>query len=537
MRHAVQASSGLNRAAALLAALDAVPAIALAAGLAGALVSLAGGLVQMAPWLALVAGAAVVRAGLALGVARCGLAASVAVRQAVRTRTMAACLGLPPGRGRPVGELMVSAIDSVEALDGYVARVLPAQAAAAAGPLLVLGAVAAASPVSAAILAATMVPFVGFMILAGSAAADRARAQMSALTRLGGLFADRVRQLPLVLAYQAEEAEAQRLARAAEAVRRRTMAVLRAAFASSTGLDFFAALSVALVAVYAGFSLLGLLPFRVPEHLDLGRAFFVLALAPEFYAPMRRVAACYHDRRAAEAAADALMEIAALAISPSSLPPLERAPSIHFAGVGVRYPGEDRPALQDLEFTARPGEILALVGPSGSGKTTVLRLLLGLAPLAGGEVWIGDAALSGIGSVAPWIAWLGQSPLIVPGTLAENISLSRPGAERAELAAVARQAGLCAALRGRPGGLDAVVDERGSGLSGGERQRIALARTLLKQAPILLLDEPTAHLDAAGAAALIGQLRIAARGRTTIIATHSAALAAIADQVVRLERP
>ena len=431
--------------------------------------------------------------------------------------------------------MMTVAIDAVEQVDLYMARFRPAQRAAGPVCLLVLAAAAAASPVCAAILAATLIPFVVLMMLAGGAAADESRRQFVALARLSGLFADRLRALPVILAFQAEDAETARLAAAADRLRRRTMGVLRVAFISSAGLEFFAALSVALVAVYAGFNLLGLLPFDAPEHLDLGRAFFVLALAPEFFAPMRRVAAAYHDRQAAETAADRLMALERSARQPApAAAMLADAPAIRFEGVTVRYPDEDRPALDRLSFEARPGEIVALLGPSGSGKSTALNLLLGLAELTEGAVWIDGLPLRATGALAGSVAWMGQASLIIPGTIGANIALSRRGAAPAEIAAAAARAGLCTMLRSRPGGLDGRVDERGGGLSGGERRRIALARALLKPAPILLLDEPTAHLDAWSEAELIQAIRAAARGRTTIIARHSAQMAAVADQVVQL---
>ena len=515
--------------------LDGVAAVGFAAALAGGLTALPHGIAAIGPWLALGLAAALARGGFAWGGARLGAAASATVRTVLRRRAVVACLGLPPGERPPVGELMAVAVDAVEEIDGYVARFLPARRAAGMVPLMVLAAAALASPVSALILACTFVPFVALMALAGGAAADESRRQFSALARLSGLFADRVRSLPTLLAFQAEQAETGRLAAAADRLRQRTMGVLRVAFISSAGLEFFSALSVALVAVYAGFNLLHLLPFPSPEALDLRRALFVLALAPEFYAPMRRLAAAYHDKQAAETAADRLMALEAT-LRPA-LPdrmPLAAAPRIRFEGVTVRYPGAGGPALDNLDFEVAPGEIVALLGPSGSGKTTVLNLLLGLAPLAGGEVWIDGLALSEIGSVAGSVAWVGQAPLIIPGSIAENIALARRDAAPHDIAAAAERAGLCTLLRSRPGGLNAMVDERGSGLSGGERRRIALARALLKPAAILLLDEPTAHLDAAAAVALTGAIRQAARGRTTIIATHSAALAAVADRAVRL---
>ena len=190
--------------------------------------------------------------------------------------------------------------------------------------------------------------------------------------------------LPLVLAFQAEREETARLAAAADELRRRTMGVLRIAFVSSAGLEFFAALSVALVAVYAGFNLLGLMPgFITPfhfGHLDLARAFFVLALAPEFYAPMRRLAAAYHDRQAAETVAEGLMVLEQEMPAPrDAAAALMEPPHLRFDHVTLRYPGEDRAALADFQLDVAPGECVALLGASGAGKTSVLNILLGLA--------------------------------------------------------------------------------------------------------------------------------------------------------------
>jgi ATP-binding cassette subfamily C protein CydD len=522
------------RGAAALLLLDGAAAIGFAGGLAGALGTLPDG-AAAAPWLALGLTAAVSRGACAWGGARLGAAGSALARGSLRRRAMVACLGQPPGAARPAADMVAVAVDAVEQMDGYFSRFLPAQRAAGAVSLLVLLAAACSSPVSAAIMATTLVPFTALMILAGGAAADHSRRQFDALSRLSSMFADRVRALPVILCCGAADAQANRLAEAADALRRRTMAVLKVAFISSAGLEFFAALSVALVAVYAGFDLLGLLPFPAPEHLSLARAFFVLALAPEFYAPMRRVAAAYHDRQAAETAADQLMALEGLALA--SLPPhtaLTAPPAIRFVAATVRFPGDDRPALDRLSFLARPSEIVALLGPSGAGKTTALNLLLGLAPLTGGEVLVDGVALREAGAWTRSIAWMGQDPVIMPGSIAENVALSRRNATAPEIAAAAGRVGLCTLLGRRPGGLNAPLNERGTGLSGGERRRIALARALLKQAPILLLDEPTAHLDAAAERALIEAIRRAAEGRTTIIATHSAALARIAHRVVRV---
>ncbi|WP_165184541.1 thiol reductant ABC exporter subunit CydD [Caulobacter soli] len=516
------------KAAPLWLLADVPAAIAFAAGLALAIDALPRGLLAAAPWLVLIALAAAARGVLAKRAAEAGALAAAGVKDKARRDAVASVLS-----GRVTGgEALSAVVEGVEALDGHVSRFEPAKLASAVAPILIIAAIAVATPVAAAILLLTLIPFGLVMALAGGAAAEESRRQFLALERLSGLFLDRVRALPVVLAFQAEGAVTRDLSGAADDLARRTIRVLRVAFLSSGALEFFAALSVALVAVYCGFNLLRLLPFPVPEQLDLKRAFFALALAPEVYAPLRRLAAAYHDRQAAEAAA---LTLAALP-APSPPPPIvtfDATPALRFQAVTVAYDAGEAAVFDGFDLDIAPGEVVALLGPSGSGKTTLLNLLLGLAPLSGGEVLVGDRRLSHLGSIAASVAWAGQSPVVLPGTLADNLALAHPDATREALEHVARAVGLGAVLDGRDG-LDAPLDERGAGLSGGERRRLGLARAMLKPAPILLLDEPTADLDATSELALLPILRAAAQGRTTLIATHSEAVAALADRVVRL---
>jgi len=534
LKHVV-ADGGRTRDSTCLLLLDTIAAIGFAAGLAGAVTAVpsVGAMLPCAMLMALSGGGRGLAAMLAT---RVGAAGAEQAKLRLRRRIVAAALHRAPGAQATTGTLMNAAVNEVDAVDGYVARFLPARKAGAVAPLLVAAAAALASPVAAGILFATFVPFVLAMALAGGAAADVSREQFVALARLSGRFADRVRALPVVLAFGAEDRETEALGQAADELARRTMRVLRVAFVSSGALEFFAALSVALVAVYCGFNLLHLLPFPVPEQLDLGRALFVLALAPEFYAPMRRLAAAYHDKQSAETAADRLapLETMRSPVALNALSLLQRAPGIAFSAVAIRYPGEDAAAVADFSLDIAPGEVIALLGPSGSGKSSLLHLLLGLAPLSAGSVRVGDNDLAEIGSVARMAIWAGQNPLIIAGSIRENLLLASPDAAAQELSAVIHAAGLGPMLARRGAGLDSPVDARGGGLSGGERRRIALARALLKPAPLLLLDEPTAHLDAEAEAALIATIAHACTGRTTLIATHSTALAAIADRVVRL---
>jgi len=501
---------------------DTLPAISFAAGLALAVGALPRGLAEAAPGLALAVVALIARAALSQGAVMVNTRAARAAKGGLRRAVLKGALS---GRLSDA-EAMTAAAEGVEALDGHVARFMPARLAAAVSPLILIGAAAVVSPFTAGIMIFTLLPFVLGMALTGMAAGAESRRQFRALERLSGLFLDRVRALPAILAFEAESQQTRVIARASDDLARRTGKVLKVAFLSSAVLEFFSALAVALVAVYCGFNLLKLLPFPAPDELTLTQAFFVLALAPEVYQPMRRLAAAYHDRQAAESAVPSLGRLDPATEAARSRPPLPAsAPAVRFRDVAIAYDGA--PVLSGFNLEAAPGAVVALTGLSGAGKSSLLNLFLGLAPLSGGEVEIGDVRLSNDPDLADWIAWAGQAPVVIRGTLAENIALARRGASSDEIAQAARKAGL-------DGPLDRLIDERGGGLSGGERRRLGLARAFLKPAPLLLLDEPTANLDAEAEAALLPIIREAARGRTTLIATHSEAVADLADLVVRL---
>ncbi|MBU2136754.1 MAG: thiol reductant ABC exporter subunit CydD [Alphaproteobacteria bacterium] len=518
----------------LLWALDAAGAVVFALGLAGAVTHLVASEVGGPwPWIAAMVGGALLRALAIFAATGAGARRARLWKRHLREKALRAALRAPAGQATPIGERGAAVVDEVEALDGWFSRFEPLGLAARVSPLLVLAAIAVASPISALILVGALIPFALVMALAGMMAADAARAQFEALGRLSGLFVDRVRALPVVLAFQAEAAEAAKVEGTARGVARRTLAVLRLAFLSSAGLEFFAALSVALVAVYAGFNLLGLLPIPVPEQLDLGRALFVLALAPEVYLPLRRLAGAYHDKQAGQAAAERLGRLLNGPTVPAAAGhDVGPSPDIAFEAVQLTYPGGA--TIGPISFSAPGGKLTVLMGASGSGKTSLLSALVGAAPLSAGEVRVGGRRLSSEGSFARSVAWAGQAPALAPGSVADNIALGRPGASAQAVAAIAAEVGLGAAMAGRGEGLETQLDERGSRLSGGERRRIGLARAWLKPAPILCLDEPTADLDAQAEAEMIAVLATMGVGRTVLIATHSEQVAAMADHVVRL---
>lgn len=508
---------GLNSG---LAVLDAAPAIGFAGGLALAIGGLADAPGQVAPGLALAGLSLVARAWLAKLQVEIGARAASRVKRQARTDVLRGVLsGAAGARGLTAG------VEGVEALDGYVARFSALRTAAGVAPLVLIAAAALASPVAAGVMAFTLITFVIGMALAGVAAATESRRQFHALERLSGLFVDRVRNLPAVLAFGAERRTTAEIAAASDQLAQRTSGVLRIAFLSSGVLEFFSALAVALVAVYCGFNLLRLLPFPAPEQLDLTRAFFVLALAPEVYAPMRRLAAAYHDRQQAEAAVPTLKGVGRSEPAARSPLALSAAPSVELRDAVIGY--ERGVVLRGVSLTIGTGETVAITGASGCGKTTLLRLLLGQAELQGGRCLIDGASLPHAEALVPHLAWAGQTPFVLPGTLYDNIRLADQTASLRRVMEAASNAGFS-------GDLNRVLDERGGGLSGGELRRLGLARAFLKRSPILLLDEPTANLDAASEAALLPVIRRACAGRTTLIATHSAAVAGLADRRVAL---
>jgi ATP-binding cassette subfamily C protein CydD len=432
---------------------------------------------------------------------------------------------------RLLGEDLAVAVDQVAMLTGYHARYQPLRRAAVVSPLFVAGFVALASPICTLILMTTLLPFVLGMSLAGGAARHAADAQVSALSRLSGLFVDRVRSLPIILAFGAENRITRQVDTAVQNVADRTYAVLKIAFISSGILEFFSAISVALVAVYCGFNLLGLLPFPVPERLGLPQAFFALALAPEFYLPLRRLAAAYHDKQLGEAAEAAIVERQAQMPGAPAAIFDRRIDRLDLRSVTVDY-GRGR-SVGPFDLSVAPSELVALTGPTGSGKTTLLHMIVGLAPLSSG-VLLADGQPVLPGQCNRQLGWAGQNVVLLPGTIADNIALGDPKASQSAILSAASQAGLGPLIDSRPDGLDTWINPRGSGLSGGERRRIALARAILADRPLLLLDEPTADLDANTAAFVIKLLQTLARTHGVLAATHDPALIAAATRQVAI---
>ncbi len=433
------------------------------------------------------------------------------------------------------GELGELSLAHTDALEGYFVGYQLARTEMLLVPPLILVAVFSVDWVVGLVLLLTapLIPF--FMMLVGWGAEAAGRDQLSELARMGGHFADRLKGLGLLRVYGRGEAELSGIAAAAEGVRARSLKVLRIAFLSSTVLEFFASVSVAIVALYFGLTYLGMLDLHgLPT---LGAGMFCLLLAPEFFAPLRRLAAHYHDRAnalAAVAEAERLLEgFAPPSATPAvTVPPLRalepaqaHAPLLQARDLALRPPGAPHTVVAHFSLTLQPGQRVAVIGASGSGKSTLLEGLAG---------WLAPEAGSVVLRPGTRIGYATQRPYLFHGSIADNLRLADPQAGAARLHAVADAAQVLRFAAQLPAGLDTQIGERGFGLSGGEARRVALARLLLREPDLLLLDEPTAFLDPDTEAELLRTLGVFARGRAVVLATHSAAVMRWADTVIDL---
>ena len=441
--------------------------------------------------------------------------------------------------GAGTATLLTRALDDLEP---YFTRYLPQLVlAATVTPATVLVLITQDWPAAVAVVCTLpLIPI--FMILIGRMTQSVSQERLKAMQILGDQVLDLISGLPTLKALGREQGPAKRVRSLGRAYRRTTMSTLRIAFLSGAVLEFFTTLSVAIIAVDIGFRL-------VAGRMDLFTGLLVLMVAPEVYQPLRQVGFQFHASANGVAAAEAVFEVLETPVPERGTVPAPdlRTATIELDAISVAARGTWAPA--DLSTTIRPGSLVALTGPSGAGKTTTTQVLLGLLPADRGQVRVvpGPGAASqeavDLGEIAPatwWeqIVWVPQRPTITPGTVLSNVLLEAPNASAAggipdELVEAARATGFDEVVADLPQGWDTVVGSGGVGLSVGQRQRLALTRALCSTAPLVLMDEPTAHLDAAGEAHVLASVRaLHASGRTVVVIAHRPALIALAEQTI-----
>ena len=481
------------------------------------------------------------KAALAYGREVASFKAGSAVRQAIRELVLTRLARLGPAyiQRRPAGSWASLLLEQIEEMQEFFSRYLPQMAIAVFIPLVILVAVFPVNWAAGIILLGTAPLIPLFMILVGVGAADANRRNFQSLARLSGHFLDRLKGLRTLQLFMRTQAEGEAIRDASEDFRERTMEVLRLAFLSTAVLEFFAAIAVALVAVYFGFSYIDHLNFgNYGAKVTLFTGLFVLFLAPEFYAPLRELGAHYHAKAQAIGAAEQLLEFLEAEVSEpaSGSAPFQADGPIRVEARALEVlSAEGKVLVGPIDFTLEAGTRTALVGISGAGKSSLVNALLGFAPYRG-SLRVNGQELAEL-DMSQWrlqLGWLSQNPQLFHASLRDNLLLARPTASDAELEAALVRAQAWEFAKEK--GFDYPVGDQAGGLSVGQAQRLALARTLLKSTQLMVLDEPTASLDRHSERAIMSTLEDAAKGQTLLMITHRLDQLSQMDNILVLER-
>lgn len=470
-----------------------------------------------------------------------GFRAGELIRVVIRQRIMEKVQQLGPSyiKGKPAGAWATLLIEQVENMHDFFARYLPQMSLSVLIPFVILAVV---FPINWAaglifLFTAPLVPL--FMALVGMKAADANRKNFKAMQRLSGHFYDRLQSLTTLRLFHRVEGEAENLRAASEVFRERTMDILRIAFLSSAVLEFFTSVSIAITAVYFGFSYIGELDFGYyGAGITLFAGLFILILAPEFYQPLRDLGTYYHAKQQAIGAAESLVEFLQIEVSSiqSGDTPLADSSAITIQAKDLLiYSPEGETLAGPLTFTLSDRSSTALVGPSGAGKTSLVNTLLGFMPYEG-SLTINGQELKSLDK-SSWrqhISWIGQNPLLLTGTIRENLSLSDPTLSDTQLLHVVKDANADDFVSRL--GLDYPISDRSGGLSVGQAQRIALARAMLQQGQFWILDEPTASLDANSERLVLQGMAPYLRDKTQLMVTHQLSHLQSVDRILVMEQ-
>jgi ATP-binding cassette, subfamily C, bacterial CydD len=445
--------------------------------------------------------------------------------------------------GRPAGALATIAIEQVEAVHGFFADYLPQLVISFLVPLTLVAFVFPISWAAGGLFLATapMIPL--FMVLIGVGAESISQRNFQALSRMSAHFLDILQGLGTLKLFGRSRAETESIRQVSEQYRRQTMKVLRVAFLSAAVLEFFSSFAIAMTAIYLGMSFLGYINFGsygIP--LTFADGLFILILAPDFYLPLRDLGSHFHVRAEAVGAAGGIRKVLALPVikqdgivsSWQKGHPL----NIRFENIHYGFDGDRRAVLCGIDLQIQFGKRLAIVGASGAGKTTIGQLILAFAQPSEGRILINDVDLTTLDpkSWRKHISWIGQNPVLFHGTIRENIRVGNPDASEDEVEAAATAASINVFTSRFPQGLDTSIGEHGAGLSRGQAQQVALARAFLKNASLILLDEPTAGLDSETENKIMDAIFSYCEHRTLIFMTHRLGRIHEVDRIVVLAK-
>ena len=435
------------------------------------------------------------------------------------------------------GELTSTLIEQIEALHGFFSDYLPQMTLAVFIPIIILCFVFSQNWITGTILLVTAPLIPLFMALIGVNTAKLKQAHFQTLARMSAHFLDHLQGLTTLVLFNRARAQSDSIATISNEYREKTMTILRIAFLSTATLELFSTISIAIIAVYLGLGLLGLIHIGFGGvTISLASALFILLLAPEFFMPLRQLGVFYHAKAEAIGAAEAIIHILEAPQNTDQNKLDCPYPIEHLLFKNMCFNYGNKKIFDYFNADITFGNCVVITGPSGSGKSTLLNLIAKFISPAAGEILINEKALADIDTEI-WrnqIALLHQHPRLFHGTLYDNIALSKPQASPAEINTAATQAGVMDFAALLPEGLHTKIGEQNLGLSGGQAQRIALARIILKDAPIVLLDEPTAHLDQNNTDIVIHLLKKWCNNKTVIMATHDSRLIAYSNKIIAI---